>query len=395
MINLEPCIRGFKSNGYAKVYIRATKYNEVQYISTPFAVNQRQVTKNKITDFAIIAEIAPFIKKYYDKLNMMSSQMNLPLKAIILLLNKESQEVSFTDFYQKYTNNMIANDRANSASNYTCALNSLLSFIQKTSINFSDITSNTINSWITSLSNTARAKNAYPVCISTVFKAGLLEYNDYDLGIIRIKHQPFMRVKIPKPTKGKKKAVTADVLHQIFTADTSTIYSLARAEMAQDVAILSFCLAAINTADLYFMEKNKLVGNKLCYNRHKTESEREDNAYTEITIPETILPLIKKYQGKKRLFKFFEIYKDNDYFNTGINKGLKQICKSLGIDNITTYTLRHSWATIAQNHCGASTEVVGFALNHASAHKVTEGYITKDYSPIDELNNKVIQFVKI
>jgi integrase len=163
--------------------------------------------------------------------------------------------------------------------------------------------------------------------------------------------------------------------------------------MAQDVALMSFCLAAMNTADLYFMEKDKLVGNKLCYNRHKTEAEREDGAYTEVAIPKQILPLIKKYEGKERLFKFSEIYKDNDYFNTGVNKGLKQLCKDIGIQNITTYTLRHSWATIAQNQCGASTELVGFALNHASAHRVTEGYITKDYSPIDKLNKKVIDFV--
>lgn len=60
---------------------------------------------------------------------------------------------------------------------------------------------------------------------------------------------------------------------------------------------------------------------------------------------------------------------------------------------ISIHTFRYSWATIAQNQCGASTEMVGFALNHASAHKITEGYIEKDYSPISELNNKVINFV--
>ena len=38
MINFEPCIRNFKSNGYAKVYIRVIKVKEVQYISTPFTV---------------------------------------------------------------------------------------------------------------------------------------------------------------------------------------------------------------------------------------------------------------------------------------------------------------------------------------------------------------------
>ena len=59
------------------------------------------------------------------------------------------------------------------------------------------------------------------------------------------------------------------------------------------------------------------------------------------------------------------------------------------------YNFRHSWATIAQNNCGASTAEVGFALNHSSAHRVTEGYIKKDYSPINLLNEKVIECVFI
>jgi hypothetical protein len=32
---------------------------------------------------------------------------------------------------------------------------------------------------------------------------------------------------------------------------------------------------------------------------------------------------------------------------------------------------------------GVSTELIGFCLNHAAAHRVTEGYIEKDFSPAD------------
>jgi len=69
MINFEPCIRNFKSNGYAKVYIRVIKVKEVQYISTPFTVTENQVEKTRVSDFNIIVEIAPIIKSYYNKLN--------------------------------------------------------------------------------------------------------------------------------------------------------------------------------------------------------------------------------------------------------------------------------------------------------------------------------------
>ena len=63
------------------------------------------------------------------------------------------------------------------------------------------------------------------------------------------------------------------------------------------------------------------------------------------------------------------------------------------IDRLTTYFFRHSWATIAQNNCGASIEQVAMALVHASDHKITERYIRKDYTKIDELNQKVMEKV--
>jgi hypothetical protein len=64
-----------------------------------------------------------------------------------------------------------------------------------------------------------------------------------------------------------------------------------------------------------------------------------------------------------------------------------------GVQVITVYWLRHTWATVAKNECGASTELVSFALNYVSAHKVTEGYIRRDYGPVDALNGKVLQRV--
>jgi integrase len=93
------------------------------------------------------------------------------------------------------------------------------------------------------------------------------------------------------------------------------------------------------------------------------------------------------------LFNFSERNADPDTFLTAVNKGLKSLCKKAGVPKITVYWLRHTWATIAQNTCGASTEQVAFCLNHTSAHRVTEGYIEKDFSPVDVLNRKVLDYI--
>ncbi|MEI7503251.1 MAG: phage integrase SAM-like domain-containing protein [Paludibacter sp.] len=393
MTTFEPCIRILKDNGYAKVYIRVIHNQKPAYISTSYVVSANQVSGNKIKDFFVITEIAPIIKKYFDRLNKHDTE-NWTIKEVLDFLKVENQEISFTDFFKSFTNKMINAGRENPAQNYTCAINSLTRFCGKDKINFSEITSKLLNEWIESLKDTARAKNLYPLCVSTVFSAGLLEYNDYDRDNIRIKNLPFMRVKIPKNNLAEKRAVNHRTLLKLFTADVSKAKLDVKTPLAQDVAMLIFCLAGINVADLYYMDKSCRVGNKLHYIRHKVKAKRGKSAKMEITIPKCILPLFDKYKGASKLFSFSDKVNSENNFLKAIDMGLKEVATIAKVkENITTYTFRHSWATIAQNDCKASTELVGFALNHVSAHRITDGYIKKDFSPIDKLNTKVIDHV--
>ena len=393
MATFEPCIRSLKIDGYAKVYIRVIQNSKPSYISTSYVVSVKQVSGNKIKDFHVISEIVPIIKRYVDKLNKHDTEC-WTVKEVVDFLKAKNEEISYTDFFKDYTNKMINAGRENPASNYTCAINSLKRFYGKENLYFSDISSKLLNDWIESLKETARAKNLYPICISTVFSAGLLEFNDYDRDIIKIKNLPFMRVKIPKCNFTEKRAVNKNTLLKLFTVDVSNATRFVRTPMAQDIALLIFCLAGINAADLYYMEKTCRVGNKLHYIRHKVKAKRGNNAKMEITIPKCVLPLFDKYKGKNKLFCFSENLSSENIFLKAVVKGLKEVATLAEVkENITTYTFRHSWATIAQNDCKASTELVGFALNHVSAHRVTEGYIRKDFSPIDKLNVKVINFV--
>ena len=112
-----------------------------------------------------------------------------------------------------------------------------------------------------------------------------------------------------------------------------------------------------------------------------------------------IQPLLEKYKTEvddPYLFSFHTRYRDSDSFNANVNHGIKRICKSMGLRKdrwYCVYTFRHSWATVAQNDCGANIAEVGFAMNHSHGHAVTRGYIKFDFSPAWELNAKVIDFV--
>ena len=55
------------------------------------------------------------------------------------------------------------------------------------------------------------------------------------------------------------------------------------------------------------------------------------------------------------------------------------------------YTFRHTWATVAQNECGASLAEVDFGLNHAHKTKLARTYVKIDFTPAWILNEKVVE----
>jgi hypothetical protein len=117
-------------------------------------------------------------------------------------------------------------------------------------------------------------------------------------------------------------------------------------------------------------------------------------------VPEIVKPLFEKYKAgdhTDRLFLFGDRYTSSDSFCVKANLGIRMICKSMGLPKeqwYSVYTFRHTWATTAQNDCGASLAEVGFAMNHSQQYsRVTRGYVEIDYSPAWKLNERVIDFI--
>lgn len=142
------------------------------------------------------------------------------------------------------------------------------------------MTSATINRWIKSLDKTARAKEMYPICIRQVFRAALLEFNDHDAGIVRIKSNPWPKVKIPHADKPEKKAITAEECRAFFAAPLPKTNMInPKAEVGRDVAMMILCVAGINTVDLFKLRKKDYYGGIIHYRRSKTTRSRSDGAY--------------------------------------------------------------------------------------------------------------------
>ncbi len=136
--------------------------------------------------------------------------------------------------------------------------------------------------------------------------------------------------------------------------------------------------------------------NAITYHRTKTKARRLDQAKMKVDIPRIVQPLFEKYKDKtgKRLFNFYQYYRDDKAFNKAINYGLKEIGAELGIDDLEYYAARHSWATIALNKVGIDKYTVHAALNHVDeSMRVTDIYIERDFVNENKANAKVVKYV--
>ena len=154
----------------------------------------------------------------------------------------------------------------------------------------------------------------------------------------------------------------------------------------------------MNSADLFLCDtisesKGTLT---ITYNRAKTATRRTDKAKISVNIHPFILPIYEKYKdvSEERVFRLYKKYSTYGRLNVAINVGLKQIGKVLGIEDLEFYAARHSFASIARNDLKVDKGTVGEALNHVDKeNRMTDLYIKKDFSVINDVNSRVIDYV--
>lgn len=149
-------------------------------------------------------------------------------------------------------------------------------------------------------------------------------------------------------------------------------------------------MCGINAVDLYNCTKENIDNGRLNYNRSKTKGKRKDDAFISIKIIERSRPLLEKYIG--RLSYRYKTYVGLD---AAISDGMKQLRRITGIENVTFYYARHTFANTARNNCKVSKDDTSLALNHVDqAHKLVDIYLDKDWSVVDRVQKKVLRLLK-
>ena len=380
-----------RADGTWNVVIRFTHDTKVRFIPTSMYVSKKDITASyKIKNTNIIDRGNDLIKTYREKINELNLELNdIDIDTIVSYIRqkRDKRGVSFTDFAHQW----IAKSEIKGIKNYKTAVNALCSFMGRDNILCEEITIKTMKAFENALKDRPRAQSLYPNSIKTIFNAAREYYNDEDNDIIHIRHS-LDKYKPVEQNIAEKRALDVETIRTIFNLPYKHLSTNNRHDLALDCFRLSFCLMGMNSADLY--NATEYDGTTIIYDRTKTKDRRRDNARIQVDITDHIRPIVEKYKGKERVFNFYERFTTMESFNRAINIGLKEVGKELGIDKLQFYAARHSMATIAVNEVGISKYIVNDMLNHTDQSlRVTELYIKKDFSHINDANVKLLDYV--
>lgn len=378
------------------VCIRLTYNRQTKYLPTTEYVTKKDMTASfKIKNMAVLERCEELVREYKRRiaeLNLELNDMDIDRVAEHLRMKRSDRGLSFTEYAEKW----IEESDRKGGKNYRTAVNALRKFVGRRDIDFKEVDVKLMRSFEKSLADRPRAASLYTNSIVKIFNDAREYYNDEDNDVYLIRHS-LAKYHAPRQNVAEKRALPVEMIRRIFELpyDNKTSRGLqSRHDLALDCFRLSFCLMGMNSADLWAADR--MEGRTIVYCRAKTRDRRSDGAEMRVDVPERIRKLFRKYRDrkKKRVFAFYERFSTPESFNKSINKGLDEVAEELGLDGLQFYSARHSMATIALNGARIDKWIVNDMLCHTDpAMKVTELYIKRDFKPINEANERLMDFV--
>ncbi len=189
----------------------------------------------------------------------------------------------------------------------------------------------------------------------------------------------------------RKRAVGEDVILKLLRLNLSHSYPLA---LSRDLFVFSYCMRGMSFIDMAYLKKSDITGNTINYVRRKT------GQYISVKIEPCARDIIYRYDSTtKNLPYVFPILTSTDagkaytqyLVQLGYhNRKLKRLATQLNIDlHLSSYTARHTWATIARNK-NIPISIISAGMGHTS-EQTTRIYLDSiDNSIIDDANRSIL-----
>lgn len=201
-------------------------------------------------------------------------------------------------------------------------------------------------------------------------------------GIIKESQYPFGKGKYEVPSgSGRKLALTLEQIKKLITYTDGTKTT----EMYRDLWFFSYLCNGINFRDMIFLQYSNIINGEICFVRAKTARNTKYGKTIHAVITSEMQTIINKWGNPEispdnYIFPFakgtenpFEKVKLIREIVTECNRVLKKIAHDVGIPRITTYSARHSFATVLKRS-GVNIAYISESLGHSNI-AITENYL--------------------
>lgn len=374
-----------KKSGMCSVKIRVTFNRTRKYYSTNIEMlpaefnklmNAKKRTKEQTLQFN---EIDVFLTKAKTILNTFVTKDEVFTfeKFNEAYFSKRNVYNSVSFAFDKYIEQLKADERVGTAASFECAKVSLESF--KKNLKFAEITPSFLKSYEAYMKRKGRSQTTvgiYLRSLRAVFNAEKISSDLYPFGDKEGKYKI-------RSGSNTKKALDVQEIVQLYQYKPEPKSATDR---AKDYWFFLYLCNGMNVKDFCLLRWKNIDGNVLTYIRAKTERSNKDTEEIKVSLKPETMEIIQKWAQpslNKEAFLFPHIEegmsaeKQRDVFKQvtkTINKYMNRICAEIGIDkNVTTYVARHSFATVLKNS-GTSIEMISELLGHSSV-EVTKNYL--------------------
>lgn len=200
-------------------------------------------------------------------------------------------------------------------------------------------------------------------------------------GIVKEAQYPFRRGRFEiQEGEGRKMALTLEQIGQIARYDDG---SDATAKY-RDYWLFLYLCNGINVADFVRLRYRDIVNGEICFVRQKTARTTRTRKEIRVIVTDRMQAIIDRWGNPPAPDRFiFPVLDGSEdamrqklktqYFTRAVNKRMATIGEALGIGNISTYTARHSFATVLKR-AGANIAYISESLGHNDL-KTTENYL--------------------
>lgn len=376
-----------RKDGTMNVKIIVTYKRQRKMLPTSIYCTQEDITRSgKLKNQKYIDSVTNIIKEYQRRASGLGLEFcDMPLDAIVEKLSEKST-LDFFDFADKCVEKIKA---PRTKMNYTTSVNHVEKFVGCRKLDFRTMTKDffiRFEGYLEERHGRLTSGDALVLTrVRTIYRQAQKAFNDEDNE--RISSYPLIAYSIPRVNAERKRALPIEVIRKIKDYP----FKKPKRRLCRDLFILSFTLMGMNAIDIYNADYTS--DDKICYKRAKTRHARVDGAYMEVGIDPRIKDLVERYRGHKKMFYFAERM-SLEQFRRMIIRHVPNLGEEVGIEGLTFYAARHSFATIAYNDCAVDKYIVHSALNHVPKEmKITDIYIKRTFNKENEANKKVIDLL--